>query len=325
MKVCKFEKIKDEDDIKQVINCIRQEHPYVAVLPVLTQLQEWMQAISASWFHEEDEASHTTVNAIEEYCYCLTNHLITEPQLNQDMKIRIRECIKKIHALVEDKADLLIDKTIKAEIYGLSSDLFTYSLRQQGFRAQTLDAGKFMQINLERKPDIPYIQETVRQYIDENQDVDIFVAPLSICKNVYGEIDFMSERRNDYYATILATIFQADEIVLSTQINHIYANRNCRREQHSLTYTEAEQLINSGVYLLYTDCITLAARSNMAIRLTDIHDLTTERLYISSHDTGDSVKAILSQDSATFVRFTSLNVLPGYLLMGLQPGFPGAQ
>ena len=113
MKVCKFEKIKDEDDIKQVINCIRQEHPYVAVLPVLTQLQEWMQAISASWFHEEDEASHTTVNAIEEYCYSLTNHLITEPQLNQDMKIRIRECIKKIHALVEDKADLLIDKTIK--------------------------------------------------------------------------------------------------------------------------------------------------------------------------------------------------------------------
>ena len=50
--------------------------------------------------------------------------------------------------------------------------------------------------------------------------------------------------------------------------------------------------------------------------MTDIHDLTTERLYISSHDTGDSVKAILSQDSATFVRFTSLNVLPGYLLMG---------
>ena len=117
MKVCKFEKIKDEDDIKQVINCIRQEHPYVAVLPVLTQLQEWMQAISASWFHEEDEASHTTVNAIEEYCYSLTNHLITEPQLNQDMKIRIRECIKKIHALVEDKADLLIDKTIKESIF----------------------------------------------------------------------------------------------------------------------------------------------------------------------------------------------------------------
>ena len=78
MKVCKFEKIKDEDDIKQVINCIRQEHPYVAVLPVLTQLQEWMQAISASWFHEEDEVSHTTVNAIEDTCSGRGQSLFTE-------------------------------------------------------------------------------------------------------------------------------------------------------------------------------------------------------------------------------------------------------
>ena len=115
---------------------------------------------------------------------------------------------------------------------------------------------------------------------------------------------------------MLATLFKADEILLSTPINHIYANRNCLREQHSLTYIEAEQLINSGVHLLYADCITLAARSNIVIRLTDTHDLSTERLYISSHDTGNSVKAILSQDSATFVRFTSLNVLPGYLFMG---------
>ena len=65
MKVCKFEKIKDEDEMKQVINCIQKEHPYVAVVPILAQLQEWLQAISISWFHEEDEASHATVNAIE--------------------------------------------------------------------------------------------------------------------------------------------------------------------------------------------------------------------------------------------------------------------
>ena len=32
MKVCKFEKIKDEDEMKQVINCIQKEHPYVCLL-----------------------------------------------------------------------------------------------------------------------------------------------------------------------------------------------------------------------------------------------------------------------------------------------------
>ena len=78
MKVCKFEKIKDEDEMKQVINCIQKEHPYVAVVPILAQLQEWLQAISISWFHEEDEVSHATVNAIEAYCCTLANHLVTD-------------------------------------------------------------------------------------------------------------------------------------------------------------------------------------------------------------------------------------------------------
>ena len=86
MKVCKFEKIKDEDEMKQVINCIQKEHPYVAVVPILAQLQEWLQAISISWFHEEDEASHATVNAIEAYCCTLANHLITDSHLNQEIK-----------------------------------------------------------------------------------------------------------------------------------------------------------------------------------------------------------------------------------------------
>ena len=75
MKVCKFEKMKEEDEIRQVINYILKEHPYVVVVPTLTQLQEWLQDISISWFHEEDSASHTTINNIEEYCCTLADHL----------------------------------------------------------------------------------------------------------------------------------------------------------------------------------------------------------------------------------------------------------
>ena len=68
MKVCKFEKMKEEDEIRQVINYTLKEHPYVVVVPTLTQLQEWLQDISISWFHEEDSSSHATINNIEEYC-----------------------------------------------------------------------------------------------------------------------------------------------------------------------------------------------------------------------------------------------------------------
>ena len=145
MKVCKFEKMKEEDEIRQVINYTLKEHPYVVVVPTLTQLQEWLQDISISWFHEEDSTSHATINNIEEYCRTLADHLITDLPLNTDIKKYIRECIEKMHKLVEDKADLLIDKIIKAEIYRLSGELFACCLRQYGLNARTLDTGTFMQ------------------------------------------------------------------------------------------------------------------------------------------------------------------------------------
>lgn len=316
MKVCKFEKIKDENEIKEVANCIQKEHPYAVVLPALTQLQEYLQRISISWFQDEDETSHSAISAISEYCYALTSHLITNALFNQEIKAIIQKCIENIHRLVENKADLLVDRIIKVEVYRLSASLMMYYLREKGLNAKILDTGEFMQLNLERKPDIPYIQEEVKRYLDENRDADLFIIPLSLCKNIYGETDFMSETRNDYYATALATILEADEIVLWTESNHIHASQNSSREQHSLTYEEAENLVNSGINLLYADCITLAARSNLIIRLMDTRYLEIERLYISVNDTNSGIKAILTQDSVAFVRFKSLNVLPGYLLMG---------
>jgi len=316
MKVCKFEKIKNEEEIIWIIDCIRNEHPHVVVIPTAIPLQKWLQKISASWFHHEDETSHSIINTIEEYYYTLADHLITSNKLNKDINVLIQKYCNNIHNLVEGKADLLIDKIIKAEIYRLFSHLFTYCLREQGINAKLLDTSIFMQLNLERKPDIPYIQENIRPYIEQNQDTEIFIAPLSLCQNVYGEIDFVNKKYNDYYTIILATVFNANEVLLSTEINHICANLNNQREQHSLTYAEAEQLINNGAYLLYADCITLAAHSDIAIRLIDTNDTATEKLYISSHDTKNNIKAILVQDSVTLARFTSLNVLPDYLLMG---------
>lgn len=292
------------------------KHPHVVVIPTAIPLQKWLTKISASWFHHEDETSHSIINTIEEYYYTLADHLITSNKLNKDINVLIQKYCNNIHNLVEGKADLLIDKIIKAEIYRLFSHLFTYCLREQGINAKLLDTSIFMQLNLERKPDIPYIQENIRPYIEQNQDTEIFIAPLSLCQNVYGEIDFVNKKYNDYYTIILATVFNANEVLLSTEINHICANLNNQREQHSLTYAEAEQLINNGAYLLYADCITLAAHSDIAIRLIDTNDTATEKLYISSHDTKNNIKAILVQDSVTLVRFTSLNVLPDYLLMG---------
>lgn len=316
MKVYKFETIKDEDEINKIICCIEKNHPFLVIVPAFTQLQQWTQNLSVSWFHDEDETSHNIIKCISDYCFNIASRFISNSTIYKEMHECICICINKLHQLVENRADVLIDKIIKAEICKLSASLMAGCFCERGIRSQILDTSEFMQINLERRPDLPYIQENIRKYLNQNRDIDLFIAPLSLCKNVYGEIDFMSNQRNDYYATILSAAFHAEEITLSTNFVNIFTNQNRMRENHYLTYQEAENLVNTGIHLIYADCITLASRSKITIRLTDTYDLDTERIFISNQDTGNSVKAILTQDSITFVRFTSLNILPGYLFMG---------
>lgn len=316
MKVCKFEKINGEDEIRQVIGCILREQPYAAAVPAITPLREWQRKLSATWFQEDDEASCAVIGMMNDFVSTLADRLIPDEELNCGMKVCLQTRVANIRRMTENKQDLLTDKMIKSEVYMLSSDLIAFSLRQRGVNAKTVAVSEFMQLNQDRVPDIPYIRESIRGYVNANRDADIFVVPLSLCKNVFGETDFMSDKRGDYYATALAAVLMADEVVLSTDMNNIYTDRSHARDSHSLTYTEAEQLVNSGVYLIYMDCITLAERYGVAVRLYDTNDLENERLYISSYDSGCCVKAVLTHDSVSFVRFTSLNVLPGYLFLG---------
>ncbi len=61
----------------------------------------------------------------------------------------------------------------------------------------------------------------------------------------------MNEKRNDYYATVLASIFEADEIILSTELTNIYTKPELCQGTTFSDLPEAEQLINSGVHLVY--------------------------------------------------------------------------
>ena len=65
----------------------------------------------------------------------------------------------------------------KAEVYGLSSDLFTLLFTSTGLRAQTLDTGKLYRSTWKESQISHIIQESIQQYIDENRNVDIFYRP----------------------------------------------------------------------------------------------------------------------------------------------------
>ena len=314
MKVCKFARIKDEEEIKKIIGSIQKECPYVVAVPAFAPLQEWTQEISVSWFRGKEIPS-STINAIADYCNSLADCFVPQSHLNDEIKSLVCNCRTRLLRMVENTADLLTDKIIKAEIMRLSAEIFAYFLCQQGIVAKLLDTSRFMQLNLKRTADIPYIQTHIQTYMKENKETEVFVAPLSLCKNIYEEVDFLSEKQTDYYATALGSIFGADEVFLSTEIANVHASTHYIRSQPTLTYEEARNLANSGLSLLDAECISLASRTRLNIRIVDMDNLSTEHFHISGKDTEKNVKALLVQEQVTFVRFLSLHVLPNYLFM----------
>lgn len=150
MKVCKFDKIEDEDKINRIIKYIINENPYVIAIPPLLPLEEKAREISIGWFREDNETVRSAIKSIEYYCYARVDRLTANVELQRNIKEIISSRIKNMYAWTENKADLLIDKTIRAEIYRLSADLLTHCLQAQGFRSKMFDSGTFVQIDKEK-------------------------------------------------------------------------------------------------------------------------------------------------------------------------------
>ena len=66
MKVCKFDKIEDEDKINRIIKYIINENPYVIAIPPLLPLEEKAREISIGWFREDNETVRSNIIVMHE-------------------------------------------------------------------------------------------------------------------------------------------------------------------------------------------------------------------------------------------------------------------
>lgn len=296
---------------------ILEERPYVAVVPVLSRLREMHVSLSAEWFKADDESSmQRIVCGMADYVSALVESFAPGHATDSCFESLVAGHKERIFSLMADRSDLNSDKLMKAEVFMLSADLVAFCLRCRGINARVADTAGMVHLDCERVPDVPSARESVKRLVAANRDADMFVAPMSLCCDVEGCADFMGDRRNDYYAVALAAAFGADEAVLATRMDNIRTLGGQGRDGHSLTYLEAEQLVNSGAYLIYMDGISLAERYGIALRLYGADDLKRERMYVSAQDTGHGVKAVFVRDDVSFVRFTSKNIVPPYLFLG---------
>ena len=105
MKVCKFDKIEDEDKINRIIKYIINENPYVIAIPPLLPLEEKAREISIGWFREDNETVRSAIKSIEYYCYARVDRLTANVELQRNIKEIISTRIKNMYAWTENKAE----------------------------------------------------------------------------------------------------------------------------------------------------------------------------------------------------------------------------
>ncbi len=315
MKIYSLDNINTPHDLMYVAENIKVNQPCVIVLDTLTEIADRMQEISISLFHIEIEYALSKVQLLADYCRNWMNRMIASEELERKAANDINIHIRHISDLCNEAPHLIDDRQIMAHGTIISTLFLSYLLRMQGKENCILNSHHFLRLGVDRMPDMENSRQHVKELMEASPNVHIYITQNALCTNVYNETCILPHGGTDYYATLIGSLFHADEMVVHVQGNIM--NDNIRIQQtHSITFGEAEHLIDCGGKFVSAECISLARSAGMTIEVVKIPFCGKKPLRISAENAGMEVKAIVSRGQVAFIKLKSRQVLKAYLFIG---------
>lgn len=315
MKIYSLDSIKTPHDLMCIAENIKTSQPCVIVLDTLTDIADKVQEISISLFHIEIEYALKKVQLLTDYCMDWINRTIASERLKKEAANDIKIRIGRITELCNEAPYMIDDHELMAQGSIISTLFLSYFLRMRGTENCILNSFYFLRLGIDRKPDMENSRKNLEEYIKDSPDMPVYITQNELCMNVYNETCLLPHGGKDYYATLIGDLFHADEIVLCTPDN-VMADSIKMQQTYSITYSEAENLIDCGGKFVSAECISLARSARMTIELVKIPFAGKNHLRISAEGAGAGVKAIVSRQQVVFIKLKSLEVLKAYLFIG---------
>ncbi len=213
------------------------------------------------------------------------------------------------------------EKELVAEGELLSTQLFATYLEEEGVSSVLLPALEFMRIDADNEPELPLIEERLRDLLPPHADKQIVVTQGFICRNPRGEIDNLKRGGSDYTASLIGGAIRADEIQIWTDIDGMH-NNDPRIVKNTfpireLMFEEAAELAYFGAKILHPSTITPAKLRGVPVRLKNTMDphapgtLITDQLTPAAQN-GPVFKAIAAKDGITALYIHSTRMLNAY-------------
>lgn len=315
MKIYSLDNMKAPHDLMCVAKNIKPNQPCVIVLDALTDIAERIQEISISLFHIEIECALRKVQWLTDYCMEQVKQMIEPEELRQKAVEDINLHIRHITDLCNEAPCLADDRDLMAHGTIISTLFLSYLLRMQGKENCILNSCNFLRLGVDRKPDMENSLQHVEELRKASPDVPVYITQNALCMNVYNETCILPHGGTDYYVAVIGALFHADELVLYTHGNILNDNIKMQHLQ-SITFSEAENLIDCGGKFISAECISLARLEGMAIELVKMPYGGENPLRISAGSEGTRVKAVVSCRQVAFIKLRSMEVLKAYLFIG---------
>lgn len=321
MKVCKFNgsAIGSVESMKRVAGLIADGTPRIVVLSATAGISEQLEKITAHLFSRAQEPAHDEITRLEFKLIDFVNELIKNESIKKEAVNYILERFQSLWNFTKQTFVSADEKEVLAQGELITSAIMGFYLKEQKVANTLLCAFDFMRIGIDDEPDMAFISEKLHNAIQAHPDATLFITQGAICRNAYGETDYLKQGGSDYSAALMGAALQAEEIELWTDFDRMQNGDPClvkgTQPVKTLSYEEAKHLSTFSKQLLHPQCLVPARLTNIPIRLMNLAAPTSCGTLISNDCNNEVIKTVTTKDAIMFLKFESNNTLRPYLFI----------
>ena len=316
MKVMKFggTSVGTPQRMKEVTALVTKSgEPVFVVLSAMSGTTNSLVEISDYLYKKNPDGANEVINALEQKYYRHLPELYTTEEYQTLTKDFLSEEFDYLRSFTKELFTSFEEKSIVAQGEMMSTNMVVNYMKENGINAVLLNALDFMRTDKNAEPDPVYIKEKLGALMEKNAGAQVYVTQGFICRNAYGEIDYLQRGGSDYTASLIGAALNAQEIQIWTDIDGMHNNDprvvDKTEPVHQLHFEEAAELAYFGAKILHPTCVQPAKYAGIPVRLLNTMDPDAEGTTISNATEYGKIKAVAAKDNITAIKIKSSRML----------------
>ena len=299
--------------IKALVDLVNTEGEKIVVLSAMSGTTNALVDISNALYAKNNVKATQLIDHLETTYKSVVEGLYAKPEYIEKGKDLIKNHFDYLRSFTLDMFTSNEEKAVLAQGELLSTALFYFYLSEVGISAVLLPALNFMRIDENDEPKIDYVEKHLSEELKKHPGIKLFITQGYICRNAFGEIDYLKRGGSDYTASIIGAAIHANEVQIWTDIDGMHNNDpRVVSKTHAikeLNFDEAAELAYFGAKILHPTCILPAQKRNIPVLLKNTMEPQALGTLISDKNSSEGIKAVAAKDGICAINIKSDRML----------------